>query len=334
MKAARHNRLLLALVILVALALTACAPVATTPAASTGESASDAPSASTDAEKPVIKLAENPWGGSSLNVNVAKILLEEQLGYPVEIVSIDENAQWPALATGDLSASLEVWPSGHAANVAEYIDGQGSVVNAGNLGVVGKIGWYVPTYVVDAHPELATWEGYTTPEAAALFATAETGDKGQFLSGDPSFVQYDEAIISNLGLPFQVVWAGSEEAILAGLDSAASREEPVLFYFWTPHSVHAKYDLTTVKLPDYTEECYADPAAVACDYPEDVLFKIIWSGLEESAPEAFALLSNMNYSTEDQIAMLASVDIDGKSFEDAARDWITANEATWQAWLP
>ena len=72
--------------------------------------------------KPIIKLAENPWSASAANVNVAKILLEDKLGYKVEIVTIDENAQWAALATGDLSASLEVWPSGHADNVKRGAD--------------------------------------------------------------------------------------------------------------------------------------------------------------------------------------------------------------------
>lgn len=324
---------LVSLLLLLLLSLAACAaPVA--PAAST-ESAADAP-ADTSAEKPTIKLAENPWSASQLNVAVARILLEEQLGYTVEVVAIDENAQWPALAAGDLHASLEVWPSGHAANVAEYIDGQGLVVNGGPLGVVGKIGWYMPSYVLDADPALATWEGLATPEAAALFATAETGDLGQFLAGDPSFVQYDADIIKNLGLPFQVVNAGSEEAILAALDSAASRSEPLLFYFWTPHSVHAKYELTEVALPEHTEECYAeaDSGGVACDYPADELFKIFWSGLEETVPDVHTLLSNMSYTTEDQIQMIAAVELDGKSLDEAAHAWLDANQATWQGWLP
>lgn len=95
--------------------------------------------AATQAPKPTIKLAENAWTGSSVNVHVAKILLEK-LGYPVEIVTIDENAQWASLAKGDLSASLELWPSGHAENIKQYIDEQKVVENAGPLGVVGKIG--------------------------------------------------------------------------------------------------------------------------------------------------------------------------------------------------
>ena len=71
------------------------------------------------------------------NVNVAKILLEDKLGYKVELVTIDENAQWAALATGDLSASLEVWPSGHADNVKQFIDDQKKVEKLGELGGEG-----------------------------------------------------------------------------------------------------------------------------------------------------------------------------------------------------
>jgi glycine betaine/proline transport system substrate-binding protein len=283
-----------------------------------------------------VKLCENPWSGSSVNAYVAKLLLEEKLGKTVEVVSIDENSMWSAIAAGDISACLELWPSGHQENVAKYIDGTGEVENIGDLGVIGKIAWYIPSYMLETNPELATWEGFKSPEAAQLFATAQTGDKGQFIAGDPGFVQYDEQIIENLGLDFEVVFSGSEQAELAGLDSAYSRKEPYLFYFWTPHSVHAKYDLTEVQLPPYSDECYTqiDAGGVDCAYPEDVLFKIAHVGLKDSDPESYAFLKNMSYTNEDQIGMIAEVDSGNMTAEEAARAWIDANEAVWSAWLP
>lgn len=339
---------MLVLSVALALLLAACGGGgAAEPAAETGgeeaaPAATEAPAeAAGGAEAPsgdkiTIKLAENPWTGSMVNVAVAKILLEEKLGYPVEIVTIDENAQWASLASGDLSASLEVWPSGHAENVAQYIDDLKVVENIGLIGPIGKIGWYTPSYMIEKHPELATWEGFKDPALAKEYATAETGDNGQFLGGDPSWVQYDADIIKNLGLPLQVVNAGSEQAILAALDSAYSRQDPILFYFWTPHSIHAKYDLTEVKLPDYSDACYAKAAegGVDCDYPADNLFKIAWGGLKDAAPDAYAFLSNMNYTTEDQISMVAPVELEGKTADEAARAWIDANEAKWSTWLP
>jgi glycine betaine/proline transport system substrate-binding protein len=307
-------------------------------AAPTEEAAApaEAEQAAPSGDKITIKLAENPWTGSAVNVAVAKILLEENLGYTVESVTIDENAQWPALATGDLSASLEVWPSGHAENVKQYVEDQKVVEKAGELGVVGKIGWYIPTYMLEEHPELATWEGFKDPENAALFKTAETGDQGQFLGGDPSWVQYDEQIIKNLGLDFKVVYAGSEQSILAAVDGAYNRKEPILIYFYKPHSAFAKYDLTNVTLPEHTEECYAKAEAggVDCDYPTDVLFKIAWGDLKNKAPEAYQLITKMNYTTDDQVVMIADVDTNGKTPEEAARAWLEKNEDKWKAWLP
>lgn len=315
--------------------LAACAPAAVpTSAPGATEPAAEATTAPSG-EKPVIKLAENNWTGSRININVAKILLEKELGYTVELVTIDENQQWAALAAGDLSASLEVWPSGHAENVAKYIDEQKTVVNAGELGVEGQIGWFIPTYLLTDHPELATWEGFKDPANAALFKTAETGDAGQFLGGDPSWVQYDEQIIKNLGLNFKVVYAGSEEAILAQLDAAYSRQDPILIYFYKPHSAFARYDLTKVELPEHTDECYAkaEQGGVDCDYPTDTLFKITWSGLEAAAPDAYKLLSSLHYSTDDQIGMIAAVDTDGKTPEEAAQAWLDAHPDTWKAWV-
>jgi len=34
------------------------------------------------------------------------------------------------------------------------------------------------------------------------------------------------------------------------------------------------------------------------------------------------------------IGMLASVQLDDKSVEEAARDWLAENEETWRTWLP
>lgn len=328
------------LVAATALSLAACrqaAPAApAAPAETSGPAAATAPAAS--AEKPVIKLAENPWTGSSVNVYVAKQLLEEKLGYAVEVVSIQETLQWDAVSKGEISAVLEVWPSGevHQKGLQQYVEGDKTVENLGDLGVIGKISWYVPKYVVEQHPELATWEGYKNADLAKLFATAETGDTGQFLAGDPSWVQYDEEIISNLGLSLKVVQSGSEQAVLAALDAAYSRQQPILFYLWTPHSIHSKYQLAPVELPAYSAECYAEANAgkKACDYPEDVLFKIANAKLGEQAPDAYQLLKNMRYTDADQIAMIADVELNKMSAADAAKAWIEKNEAVWSAWLP
>ena len=124
------------------------------------------------------------------------------------------------------------------------------------------------------------------PANAALFATAETGDLGRFLGTDPSYSQYDEPIIANLGLPFMAVFSGSEPATVAELDTRVAANEPILMYWWTPTAAVAKYDLVQVELPEYSEECYAgEVSEVDCAYPSDTLVKLASAQLAEKAPE-------------------------------------------------
>jgi glycine betaine/proline transport system substrate-binding protein len=94
--------------------------------------------------------------------------------------------------------------------------------------------------------------------------------------------------------------------------------------------------LVPVKLPDYTDACYAkeNEGKKACDYPKDVLFKIAHAKLKDTAPDAYALLSAMSYTDKDQIAMIADVELNKMSAADAAKTWIEKNEAVWSKWIP
>jgi glycine betaine/proline transport system substrate-binding protein len=333
------KRLLLVLVVLSVLAA-ACGggdgATATSAGGDTGTTTGGATGGTVgiDPNNPTINLAVNPWTAAALNVEIAKQLIEAHLGYPVEAVAIDENAaMYTGMADGTVDAALENWPSGITADEQAFLD-EGSVVNIGELGAVGKIGWFVPQYVIDEHPELATWEGFQDPANAALFATAETGDAGRFLGTDPSYSQYDEAIINNLELPFEVVFSGSEAATVAELDARVAANEPIVMYWWTPTAAVAQYNLVNVPLPEYSEECYADPAAIDCDYPEDVLIKLASAQLEEKAPEVWEFLNNFTITTEDQLSMLPAAEIDGEDVEVVAKEWIDTHQDVWQAWLP
>ena len=284
-----------------------------------------------------ITLAVNPWTGSAVNAYVAKAVIEANLSTPVEIIDIDENATWVGLDDGSIDAVLEVWPSGHATDYQTYVTDKKSVVDLGKLGPAAKIGWYVPKFVVDEHPELATWEGFKDPELAKLFATAESGDLGQFTMGDPSYVSYDEQIIANLGLPLKFVVAGSEAALLTAIDQSITDKKPLLMQFWKPHWKQLEVDLVEVKLPDITPECEASLAAAdgkyACDYPVDELYKAANAGLEAKNPQAFAMLSKMTLTTEQQSEIAGYVDRDGLTAEAAAKKWVDANPDVWKAWI-
>lgn len=326
------NRTLIFLLALGLLAA-ACGGGTTATTGGTETTAGGAETTAATGDEPTINIAVNPWTASALNAEVAKVIIESELGNPVEIIAIDENTMFTGMADGSLDAALEIWPSGITEDEQAFFD-DGSVVNIGELGTIGKIGWFVPRYVIDEHPELATWEGFADPDNAALFATAETGDQGRFLGTDPSYSQYDEAIISNLDLPFQVVFSGSEPATVAELDARVAAGEPIVMYWWTPTAAVAKYDLVNVLLPDYSEECYADPGAIDCDYPEDVLIKAVSAQLAEKDPEVQSFLEAFTITTEDQLSMLPAVEIDGEDAAVVAQQWVDEHQDVWSVWLP
>ena len=133
-----------------------------------------------------------------------------------------------------------------------------------------------------------------------------------------------------------MVYGGSEAAELAALDAAYQKEGSILMYFWTPHWAQSKYDLTMVQLPEMTSACEAaaagDVSKYACGYPPDLLYKAFNADLQTDAPAAFAMLSAMSYTNDDQNSIALDIN-NGMSPEEAAQKWIDANPDIWQPWV-
>ena len=90
--------------------------------------------------------------------------------------------------------------------------------------MTGIIGWYVPGWMVEKYPDITDWNNLN--KYADMFKTPESGGKGQFLGANPTFVQYDEALIANLGLNYKVIFLGSEAATIDRLPGWPTRTRP------------------------------------------------------------------------------------------------------------
>ena len=279
-----------------------------------------------------IKIARNNWTSSVIEVEIIKQLIETNLCNPVEIVDIDENAMIPGMSTGDIDANVEVWPSGFTAEEQAFID-DGSVVNMGELGAIGKIGWFVTPNALEQFPQLSTWEGLKDPAVAKAFATAATGSKGRMLAMDPSFSGYEEQLVKNLKLDFKVQYSGSEAATQAEIIALTEAKKPVIMYYWMPSAAVGKYGLINIVLPKASVDCAAEADKCDGDYPEDVLFKVASAKLEAKDANVFKFFKNYKMTTDDQLATLPAVEIDGRPAVEVAAEWIAANEAVWSAWF-
>jgi len=276
-----------------------------------------------------VVINEQSWVGSTANVYVAKNVLENELGCTVSITKIAENPVFEAMSDGKVDVILEDWQ--HTDLYKKYVDDLGKVKQAGSLGVTGHIGWYLPQYLVDENPDLATWQGVA--ENWEMFQTPESGDKGQFLSGDPSYVTNDESLINTLDLNFKVIFAGGEASEIAAIKQTYAQEEPLLFYWYEPQWLNAALDFEEVKLPKRTKGCDTNLDKVSCAYPNYDLRKLMSTEFAESGSPAVQFVKNFKWSNADQELVSQQIAGEKVSPEDAAAQWLSDNKDKADAWL-
>jgi glycine betaine/proline transport system substrate-binding protein len=282
-----------------------------------------------------VVLNEQAWAGSTANTYIAKNVLETELGCQVEITKIAEIPVYQAMADGKVDAVLEDWQ--HTDQYKQFIDDAGTVVMGGPLGVEGHIGWFIPKYLMDQHPEFKSWEGLKGKES--LFKSAESGDQGMFLGGDPSYVQKDKELIEALGLNFKHVTAGAEPAQVARWSQLYKQEKPVIFYWYTPQYLNQQYELAEVELPKRTPNCQDDAKAggdvqqYKCAYDVTIINKLFSKKFAESGSPAYDVLKKMTLTNEDQEAVAKAIAGDKKDPEEAATEWVDANQDKVNSWL-
>lgn len=290
---------------------------------STGASAGGAECAET------FDMAVNPWVGYEASAYVVGQLAENELGCTVEYKNVKEEVAWQGFGTGEIDVVIENW--GHEDLKNKYIEERGTAVRVGPNGNIGVIGWYVPPWLAEAHPDVLDWQNLN--DYAEEFETSESGGQGQLLDGDPSFVTNDEALVDNLDLDFEVVYAGSEAALIQAFRQAEANQEWVIGYFYEPQWFMSEVALEKVSLPPYEPGCDADPEEVDCGYPKYVLDKIASSEFMNSGSPAADLVEAFEWTNEDQNVVASYIAEDGMPQEDAAEKWIEDNPDKVQEWL-
>jgi len=273
-------------------------------------------------------LAVNPWVGYEANAAVLAYVAEKELKCKVTKKELKEEVAWQGFGTGEVDAVVENW--GHDDLRKKYIDEQKTAVSAGSTGVKGQIGWYVPPWLAKEHPDILDWNNLN--KYADQFKTSESGDKGQLLDGDPSFVTNDEALVKNLNLNYKVVYGGSETALIQAFRQAEKDKKWVIGYFYSPQWLLNEVKLEKVKLPEYKAGCDADAEKVACDYPDYDLDKIVSKKFADANGPAFNLVKNFKWTNQDQNTVAKYIAEDKMKPEEAAKKWVEANADKIKAW--
>lgn len=283
-----------------------------------------------------VSITEMGWASGAIVTQVSKFLMEQGYGCEVTVVPSDTVPAITSIAeNGEPNIVTELW-----------INSTGDIYN--ELKEAGKIeeltevldpggveGWWLPTYLVEAHPELATIEGVlANPElVGGRFNNCPEG-WGCRVVNDNLITALDLE-----GHGIEVFNHGSGEPLATSMASAYESEEPWFGYYWAPTVPLGKYDMTRVKLGEVDMDIHAEnqnpdaPNPGVSDFPDAPIYTVVTAEFQESHPDIAELMSNVTFTTDAMSALLAWKDETNATNEEAAVHFLVQNKDVWADWL-
>lgn len=282
-----------------------------------------------DSSDPIVIPIHN-WSSQIVMSNVVGQILEEQ-GHNVEYVTTDSQAVYESIRLGDVTMELEVWEGAFGASFREALE-KGGLHDAGDHNAITREDWWYPAWTKEACPGLPDWKALN--DCAAVFATPETGDKGRYLDGPVDWLKHGQERVAALDMDFVVVNAGSAAALWAEIGAAEEDKRPIVVFNWTPNFAEAVWEGEFVEFPAWEDGCDKDPAVgpnpdelYDCGNPPDgYLKKAAWDGMKDKWPSAYETLTKVNFTNAQIAEMARLVDVDELEPEEAAEEWLAANQ--------
>ena len=260
----------------------------------------------TAAAKGKVELVYVEWDCAVASTNVVRAVLQEKLGYDVDVLSVSAAAMWQGLASGDVDAMTTAWLPGTHGHYLEKVGDD--VVNLGVNCEGAGIGLVVPSYVtIDSIAEMN--------DHAAKF-------NGEITGIDPGagIMSRTEEAIEKYGLDKLVLMEASDAIMTAVLADKIKNNEWVAVTGWTPHWKFARWDLKYLEDP---KGVYGGAEHIAT---------IVRKGLKEDMPEVYKFLDNFHWTLAD-IGQVMGWTADGSDPYDSAKRWVEENPEKVAAWL-
>ncbi|MFP8489058.1 glycine betaine ABC transporter substrate-binding protein [Gracilimonas sp. Q87] len=248
------------------------------------------------------------WAEGIAYTNLAKAILEDKMGYEVEITSAGVGPAYTAVAQGDADAFMETWlPVLHADYYEQFKD---QITDLGTVYDGTQSGLVVPTYVeIDSISQLN--------DVADRFNGEITG-----IDAGAGIMSTTKNVIEEYNLDLELVQS-SGPAMTSALQSAYNDEEWIVVTGWKPHWMFGRFDLKFLK-QDPDKEIWGTGKIHIMGRQD----------LENDKPELAQFLSNM-YLTDAELAdLMVAIETSDENAETVARNWLTENEDVIEDWIP
>lgn len=277
------------------------------------------------------------WTGDWLPLMVSKVLVEDHLGYEVEIADLTVPLTYAMVAAGE----VDVFPNAYYPNQNALLQGYQRDLEVISWHYLDSVhGIALPTWFVEEYG-LETVQDLNDPEIARLLDRDGDG-YGDLMGCEVGWACNDqlEFKLEEYGLNrlYRQVDA-SEQMINYAVQGALEAGEPVLFYRWTPDWLFAVYPYpeTVTILRDPVGAWVDDEDPGEYGFPPGRAGILVHRDMQRRHPEAYALLSQVsvplnavNDSVYKQVVLGETSDAE---LERHAREWIEANRETVEEWL-
>lgn len=282
-----------------------------------------------------VTITQMDWASANVVTSVAKFLMEQGYGCTVTTVpSSTPTALTSVAETGTPDILTELWVNTAPAYAKLVADGK-LVELADVLSDGGIEGWWVPQYVVDAHPEAATLDGIlANPDLVGRrFDNCPDGWGCRTVNDN-----MNRAIdMESKGI--EVFNHGSGETLATAIAAAYADQKPWFGFYWAPTAVLGKYPMVLVDIGAHDAETHncngsndcAEPGVSA--YPSAAVKTAATADFQQREPAIAELMSNISFTNDQMNGVLAWMEDNNASAEEGAVYFLTNNKDQWSDWL-
>ena len=287
-----------------------------------------------------IKFGALTWESGQFISGVLKYIAEDGYDCTIEEVPGAGPALETALSQNDIQVIGEQWVG--RSPIMEQAIAQNKVAVIGDTLKGGATqGWYVPKYVLDENPGLRSYQDL--PKYAELFKDPEDPRKSRFMNCPSGWTCeiFNSRLLKNTGLDsiFNNAHPGTGAALDAEIASAFEQHKPLLFYYWQPTGLMAKYDFAPLAFPAHDDACWQDllladgTANCVSGFPVSPLGIAVSTPFIESNPELAAVFEKVQFSSDELNGAILEMSESKRSGDEQALTFLRENPNVWQHWL-
>jgi len=282
-----------------------------------------------------VSVADMNWASGAIITRITEFLMVQGYGCDVTLVPSATTTSVASLAEkNEPDVVPELWVN--SAPLFLKLEAEGKAQVAANVFSDGGVeNWWVPDYLVEAHPELATIEGIlANPElVGGRFHNCPDG-WGCRTANDNLVQAFDFE-----GKGMEVFNHGSGETLAAAMASAYEAKEPFFGYQYGPSAVLGRYNMVAVDIGPYNADIHACNQTADCAtpgisaYPSAPVLTVVTTDFATNKPDVYELVKNISFTSNDVSRLLAWQEENSASYEEAAVYFLTQNKDTWMGWV-